>query len=134
MENDKKLTAKEFLYSQQKKGEKEKFDTVSSDSPNIPESDMYKIISLFVLENWKNLGYTPIITLKLLERGWEYQELQEALSFLIGKDFASINITIWIKRLEAIGIVIPEDDVPFLDFMDLLILNYIQQKEFKEIE
>lgn len=80
----------------------------------------------FFQENWKDLGYTPIIMFRLLERGWEPQELQNALVILIGKDFCEIKTTEWINRLEALGVEFPDDAVSIVEILDRLIFAAIQ--------
>jgi hypothetical protein len=94
------------------------------------------IIFGYFVSNWKRLGYTPIIILRLLERGWDAVELRDVLTELIGEDFTEIKISEWIDRLEKKGVVFPGEEgnePPLVDVLDSLIFNFVQQKAFKEI-
>lgn len=82
----------------------------------------------FTKDNWAELGLTPVLLFRLTERGWSYCDINNALTILIGVDYNKVKTTVWIERLEAIGIEFPEDDSePFIEILDRLVFAALSE-------
>jgi hypothetical protein len=102
----------------------------------------------YAAENWDTLGYTPIITFRLLERGWSNEDLNRALTCLIGADWMNIDCSKWQERMtqchdmgglfespewiiyhdgEGNIDVVKQFPIPFVEIMDRLVFYVINQ-------
>lgn len=83
----------------------------------------------FMLENWDSLGMTPVFLFRLLERGFTQEEIDYALTEAIGKDYAEIKVSIWIDRLEAKGVIIPDEVPPLIDILYQVVFTLVHQRD-----
>jgi hypothetical protein len=63
-----------------------------------------------VKKHWDKLGMTPIILKLLVEGpiGWPPDMIDDAFRSLVGPDYADINMTEWMVRLEKAGYTFPD--------------------------
>jgi hypothetical protein len=59
----------------------------------------------FFMVNWENLGLNPVIVYRLLERGLSHDEIEFAMSTLVGLDWKRAKVTDWLDRLETAGFI-----------------------------
>jgi len=74
------------------------------------DKKFHDILFLQLRDTWNTAGLTPLIILRLLEKGWSYLDLKCALEQIIGPDFKDIKVSEWICRLCKQGIKTMEDD------------------------
>lgn len=77
--------------------------------------------TVFVKENWAELGLTPVVLSQLTGKGWWPELVDECFAVLVGGDYADIKITEWIKRLEAKGFEFPAGKPVFAVLNEILI-------------
>lgn len=81
----------------------------------------------FFMMNWENLGLNPVIVYRLLERGLSHDEIEFAMSTLVGLDWKRAKVTDWLDRLETAGfITIPSvgDTQPVADLLANIIRTF----------
>lgn len=76
-------------------------------------------------EKWETLGFTPLYLFKLLERGWDYDEICFVLANTVGKDFAEVKTCVWLERLKDQGVEI-RDNEPVIQLLDRLMFVYLE--------
>ena len=81
----------------------------------------------FTGAHWKNLGLNPVFIFRLLELGWTPEDIDNVFSRVIGPDYAEVNVTTWIDRLEAMGIECSDrlDEPPFKLVLDKIIFVFL---------
>lgn len=89
-------------------------------------------------ENWSTLGFNPVFLYRLCERGYLHCEIDFVMKQLIGDDWASVNATTWIERLEAQGhpTIIHSclyDTPPVIDILDEEIALHLSLDYPKEL-
>lgn len=81
----------------------------------------------FFIVHWEELGLNPVIVFRILERGLSHDEVDFALSTLIGRDWKTVKVTEWIDRLEQSGLItIPAvgDTPPISDLLADMIRTF----------
>jgi hypothetical protein len=80
----------------------------------------------FIGANWERLGYCPVFLARLMEMGWSPSDIRAFMTKIIGPDFAEVNATEWINRLEEKGIECSDakDEPPFRVVLDRLLFVY----------
>jgi hypothetical protein len=90
---------------------------------------------MFMEDNWKQLGMVPAWLWRLIyDRRYEQEEIDKALRVIIGSDYADVNGSVWIDRLEAAGNVdmihsIEFDTPPVLDIIDDAIRKFLREQK-----
>ena len=91
-------------------------------------AELPDIVIGYTKEHWGVLGYTPIILYRLVEHGWTFKEVNFVLKKVIGKDYANVNVSTWIDRLEDQGVEFPER-ISVVEILDRIILVYLNEVE-----
>jgi hypothetical protein len=63
------------------------------------------VVSHFFVMQWESLGLNPVILYRLLERGLSHDEVEFAMSTLVGPDWKRVKVTKWLDRLETRGLI-----------------------------
>lgn len=53
--------------------------------------------------NWDRLGMNPVFVLRLLERGFDVEQIMDGMNKLVGEDWLDIKASVWIDRMIAGG-------------------------------
>lgn len=81
----------------------------------------------FFIRNWDELGLNPVIVYRLLERGLSHDEIDFAMSTLIGPDWTMRKVTRWIDQLEDAGLItipVAGDTPPVADMLADIIRSF----------
>jgi hypothetical protein len=87
------------------------------------------VVFQHVKEHWQCTGMAPVLLYRLLERGWSFQEIDKVMTFVIGEDYARVNVTEWLDRLEAKGTEFPmnedgSDTIPVVEVLDRIMFSF----------